>query len=102
MASIAGSLWEGNTVRFLDHLSGYIGYRYDAADEDALIGALEVTDDESPDAWFEYPLVGTPLLRVFLAQAVGSAVISVRVEGDIDAVLAARIETMLDLLSDGP
>ncbi|MEV7230579.1 hypothetical protein AB0M79_26685 [Polymorphospora sp. NPDC051019] len=100
MVSVDGWMWEGNTVRFLRHLSAYVGYRYDDADEDALTGALDVTDDETADAWFEHPLVGAPLLRVFLARAVSSAVISVRVEGDIDAILAARIETMLHLLSD--
>ncbi|GIE89605.1 hypothetical protein [Actinoplanes regularis] len=79
--------------------SRYIGYEYDAADEDALVGALDETDDESGTAWFRYPLQGTPPVVVALAQAVGGVVVSVRVDGDIDTVLEARIDTMLSLLS---
>ncbi|WP_327001116.1 hypothetical protein OHA72_39135 [Dactylosporangium sp. NBC_01737] len=91
-------VFEENVVQFLQHLSRYIGYRYDHLDEDALTGALEQTDDETPDAWFTYPLQGTPPLTVSLAQAVDGSVVSVRVDGDIDPVLAARIETLFDLL----
>lgn len=54
--------------------------------------------DESADAWFEYPLEGRPALMVHLAQSPGSAVVSVRVDGNIDPVLAARIETLMDML----
>jgi hypothetical protein len=98
MATVDGWIYEENVVRFLQHLSAYIGYRYDAADQDALIGALDDTDDESDTAWFQYPLQGSPPLVVFLARAVGGNEVSVRVEGDIDAVLEARIDTLVDLL----
>ncbi|WP_406045702.1 hypothetical protein OG799_15210 [Micromonospora sp. NBC_00898] len=50
------------------------------------------------DAWYIYPLAGTPSLTVSLAQAAGGSVVSVRVDGDIDPILAARVETLLDLL----
>jgi hypothetical protein len=33
-----------------------------------------------------------------LAQAAGGSVVSVRVDGDIAPILAARVETLLDLL----
>ncbi|MFC4069980.1 hypothetical protein [Actinoplanes subglobosus] len=89
---------EDNIVRFLEKISSYIGYDYDALDEAALTGALESTDDESADGWFNYPLVGTPPLTVSLARAVGGSIISARVQGEIDPVLAARFETLLDLL----
>ena len=98
MAIAGGWIYEQNVVRFLRQLSGYIGYEYDAADEDALIGALDDTDDESDTAWFRYPLQGTPLV-VSLAQAVGGSVVFLRIEGDIDVILEARIDTMLSLLS---
>lgn len=100
MAVVQGWILEENVVRFLCHLSGYLGYRYDAADEDALVGALDETDDETETAWFHYPLQGTPPVVVSLARAAGGTVVSVRVEGGIDAVLEARIETMLSLLSE--
>lgn len=89
---------EGNVVRLMQQISTYIGYPYDDLDEAALTGALDETDDESPDGWFEYPLAGEPELTVHLAQSPGSANVSVRVEGDVDAVLDARIETLLDIL----
>ncbi|MCY1143423.1 hypothetical protein OWR29_35955 [Actinoplanes sp. Pm04-4] len=98
MTTVDGWIFEENVVRFLEHLSGQIGYRYDAADEDALTGALEATDDETAAAWFRYPLEGTPPILVSLARAVGGSVITVHVEGEIDPILSARIETMLDLL----
>lgn len=50
----------------------------------------------SADSWFEYPLAGTPTLVVRLAHSQQSTVVSVRVEGVMDVVLAARIQTLLD------
>ena len=98
VTTVAGWIFEENVVRFLELLSRYVGYQYDAADEDALVGALEETDDESDTAWLQYPLPGTPPVVVSLAQAVGGSVVSVRIDGAIDTVLEARINTMLDLL----
>jgi hypothetical protein len=40
----------------------------------------------------------SPALMVHLARSPGSAVVSVRVEGIMDTVLAARIETLMDVL----
>jgi hypothetical protein len=96
--SVRGWVDEGNVVRLMEQISTYIGYSYDDLDEAALTGALDETDDESPDGWFEYPLAGRPELTVHLAQSPGSANVSVRVEGDVDVVLAARIETLLDIM----
>ncbi|MET0491753.1 MAG: hypothetical protein ABW000_01350 [Actinoplanes sp.] len=96
--TVAGWIYEDNVVRFLHHLSAYIGYRYDAADEDALVGALDDTDDESLTGWYQYPLQGTPPVVVSLARAVGDGIVMVRVDGGIDAVLEARVDTLLDLM----
>ncbi|MEJ3748645.1 hypothetical protein WEI85_35870 [Actinomycetes bacterium KLBMP 9797] len=98
MALIAGWVFEDNVVAFLEHISRYIGYEYDDLDEVALTGALKHTDDESAGSWFSYPLRGTPPVTVSLAQAVGGSTVSIRVEGDIEPILAARIETLFDLL----
>lgn len=98
MLLIDGWVSADNVVPFLEYVSRYIGYEYDDFDEAALTGALAQTDDDSADGWFGYPLVGAPPVTVSFAQAVGGTVVSVRVEGDIDPVLAARIETLLDLL----
>ncbi len=98
VASVQGWVNEDNVVRLLEQVSGHIGYSYDDLDEAALTGALDGTNDESADGWFQYPLQGSPALMVHLAQSPGSAVVSVHLEGNMDAVLAARIETLLDLL----
>jgi hypothetical protein len=98
VAHVGGWVPEDHVVPLLREISAYIGYTYDDLDEAALTGALDDTNDEAVDGWFEYPLAGTPILVIRLAQSPGSAVISIRVEGTMDGVLAARIETLLDLL----
>ncbi|MFI7493008.1 hypothetical protein ACIBXA_32020 [Micromonospora echinaurantiaca] len=98
VAWVDGWVTEEHVVQLLQRISAYIGYAYDDLDEAALTGALDDTNDEAVDGWFEYPLAGTPTLVVRLAQSPGSAVVSVRVEGTMDLVLATRVETLLDLL----
>ncbi|WP_238015674.1 hypothetical protein KZZ52_19430 [Dactylosporangium sp. AC04546] len=98
MSTIEGWVFEDNVVRFLEHVSHYTGYAYDDLDEVALTGALEDTDDEAPGGWFTYPLSGKPPLEVSLARADGGSVVSIRVAGDLDPVLTARVETLFDLL----
>ncbi|MEU8283953.1 hypothetical protein AB0C01_06395 [Micromonospora sp. NPDC048905] len=98
VAQVEGWVTEENVVRLLRQISVYVGYAYDDLDEAALVGALDDTDDDAADGWFEYPLAGTPMLVVRLALSPGSTVVSVRVEGAMDLVLATRIETALDLL----
>jgi hypothetical protein len=93
-SSVAGWLDFTNVVRFLTMVASYVGYPYDWWDEQALIGALDQTDDR----WFEYPLAGTPALTVRLARARGSDVITVQVVGELDDILATRVETLLDVL----
>lgn len=99
VSEVADWIWEENLVRFLQHVSGYIGYSSDDHDEAALTGALESTDDDDPtDLWFTYPLEGRPPLTVAMAKAVHGGEVSIRVAGDFDPVLAARIETVMELL----
>jgi len=96
---VAGWIEEDNLVLALERLSGFVGYRFDDLDETALVGALENTDDETDDRWFEYPLQGSPALTVRIARAVGSGDVIVVVRGAIGDILAARIETLLDVLT---
>ncbi|GIF26639.1 hypothetical protein BJ973_001085 [Actinoplanes tereljensis] len=95
---VSGWVSEDHVVRLLRQISFYIGYEYDDLDEVALTGALDDTDDEVAESWFEYPLAGKPELIVGLARSPGSAVVSVRVDGALNTALATRIETLLDLL----
>jgi hypothetical protein len=96
--SVHGRVNEDDLVELFEHISRQIGYAYDDLDEAALNGALDQTNDESADGWFLYPLAGTPPLTVRLAQSPRSRTVSVRVEGDMDPKLAARIETVLEPL----
>ncbi|MEV4538532.1 hypothetical protein AB0J82_32610 [Asanoa sp. NPDC049518] len=96
-AVLKGWVNEDNVARLFRTISSYIGYRYDDLDEDALVGALDDTDEET-GRWFEYPLAGTPPLTVFLAWPPGRSVVTVRVEGTMDLVLSSRVEVALDML----
>ena len=98
VAQVEGWVGEDHVVQLLRQISAYVGYSYDDLDEAALTGALDDTNDETVDGWFEYPLAGTPTLVIRLARSPGSAVVSVRAEGTMDLVLATRIDTLLDLL----
>ena len=93
---IAGWIHEDHVEKALLRLSAYVGYRFDEHDAAALVGAFD-----GPDDWFEYPLEGSPALTVRMAKDEDSCVVMVSVSGDIDEVLAARIETLLDLLTSG-
>ncbi|MBM2623133.1 hypothetical protein JIG36_47305 [Actinoplanes sp. LDG1-06] len=100
--NVSGWVHENNVVRLMRLVSHYVDYPYDDLDESALDGALDATDDERDDGWFDYPLEGTPPVTVRLARSPGSAVVSVRVDGELDPVLAARVETVIEMLSDPP
>ncbi len=95
---VDGRVTEEDIVQLLRQLSAYIGYAYDDLDEAALNGALDGTNDETADGWFDYPLVGTPRLVIRLARPPDNAVVSVRVEGSMDLVLATRIKELLEQL----
>jgi hypothetical protein len=96
--AVQGRVAEEDVVQLLKRLSGYICYAYDDHDEGALTGALDHTNDESADAWFRYPLMGIPPLTVHLARSPGSTVVSVRVQGTMKQILAARTAALLNPL----
>ncbi|SNT55212.1 hypothetical protein SAMN05421812_109188 [Asanoa hainanensis] len=95
-STLEGRVLAHHLVRALRQISAYIGYRYDDLDEEALTGALDDTDDEA-GPWFDYPLAGTPALTIFLARSQGGSAVSIRVEGLMNLVLSARIDTVLDV-----
>jgi hypothetical protein len=97
---VDGWVWPENVQPMLRLLSGYIGYAFDDSDWQAVEAALPETDADDHDAWYAYPLLGSPPLTVALAQNVGAEPVAVRVSGARDAVLSARISTVLDALAD--
>ena len=83
---------------FCENVARFVGYRWDSADADAFLGAIERTDVDR-DVWFDYPVVGTPALELRFALNEGSGVVSIDVRGEFDAVLEARLDTLCGVLS---
>lgn len=99
MAEVSGWIWNTNLDKLVEWVATYVDYRWDDLDDDALVGALDSTDADTPDAWFEYPIVGNPPVMLALALNEGSTVLSVRITGAFDTVLAARFDTLIDVFS---
>ncbi len=95
MATVTGWIYESNLHELVQRIAAYVGYRWDDLDDDALIGALDATDADNPDTWFEYPMVGDPPVILALARSNGH--LHVRISGMLDPVLIARFETLLDV-----
>lgn len=98
MAELEGWVDEENLERWFDYLSSYVGYEFDSFDWAAVSKALPATDADDEMTRYEYPIVGDPPLVVRLASAAEDGIVMVSVKGPIDPVLAARIETLFDLL----
>ncbi|ORT55068.1 hypothetical protein [Streptomyces sp. CB03238] len=100
LRDIGGWIWQRNLAAFMELLSRYVDSDFDETDMDRLALGLEATDDEDPDGWFAYPLIGsTASLEVRLANSVGSDVLSVVVAGAWSAALRLRIDTLMSALS---
>ncbi|MGX1913134.1 hypothetical protein ACWIID_30425 [Streptomyces phaeochromogenes] len=94
--SIAGWIWGRNLRAFLELLSGYAGYAFDETDWESIEAGVQDTDDEAPDSWYSYPLVGpNATFEVALAQAVGGQEVSVSVAGIKTPELRLRADTLL-------
>ena len=99
-SEIGGWIWPSNVRTALTYLSLWIGYDFTETDWQAIEIALPDTDSEAPHGWYEYPLIGTPELTVTLAGTPGDQPINIRVQGKIDQILAARVETLISILAD--
>jgi hypothetical protein len=97
MAQVAGWIHEENLNELIGYLTAYVDNVWDDLDDDVLLGALEETDSDKPDRWFEYPTVDESPVTVALARDPGSSVVMVRISGPFDEVLAARVATLLDV-----
>ncbi|QER90387.1 hypothetical protein [Streptomyces tendae] len=93
---IAGWIWCRNLHSFFRLLSHYAGYDFDDTDWETIEAGVQETDDEAPDGWYSYPLVGTSVtLSVALAQAVCGEEVSVSVTGAETLELRLRTDTLL-------
>ncbi|MCX5173585.1 hypothetical protein OG616_36925 [Streptomyces antibioticus] len=96
MAEVSGWIWRRNLRSFLELLSLYVGYDFDATDWDTVALALAGTDDEHADHWYSYPLVGSMhKIQVRLARSVGGDEVSVNVSGVVTGELELRADTLL-------
>ncbi|MFC9817373.1 hypothetical protein ACFVJM_35575 [Streptomyces virginiae] len=96
MAEVGGWIWERNLRPFLELLSHYGGYDFDATDWETVARAVEETDDERTEGWYAYPLVGeSGQAEVRLARSVGGDEVSVTVHGSLTAELRLRADTLL-------
>lgn len=81
-------IWNENVQPFLGLLARYAGYDFDDTDWQAVELGIQATDDEHPDRWYSYPLIGLHhRVEVHLAYTVGGDETSVRVVGTSDPEL---------------
>lgn len=97
---ITGWVWSGNVRTMMRWLAHFVGYTFDDSDWEAVSTGLPGTDSGTPDGWYNYPISGTSDLTVWPAENPGAAPVSVRVVGATDAVLVARIETLVGVLAE--
>ena len=95
---VAGWLFEDNLTKVVKYIAALVGYSWDELDDGALAAGIPNTDaDLPPDTWFEYPVKGTPELTLRIARDHGAGILSMIIDGELDDVVAARFETLLDL-----
>ncbi|MFF4324616.1 hypothetical protein [Streptomyces sp. NPDC001568] len=87
---------ERNLRSFLELLSHYVGYDFEATDWETVTRAIVKTDEEQPGGWYLYPLIGdTHGVEVRLARSVGGEEVSVTVNGPMTTELEVRADTLL-------
>ncbi|MDN3028363.1 hypothetical protein [Streptomyces sp. S.PB5] len=100
--TVEGWIWDENVQPFMALLARYVSYDFDGTDWQVVELGLEATDDEHPDRWYSYPLVGSSHhLDVHLAKAVGGHEVSVRVVGTTDPELLLRADTLIAAFATG-
>ncbi|GHG31934.1 MULTISPECIES: hypothetical protein [Amycolatopsis] len=98
MHRVAGWIFEGNLTKVVEYAAALVGYGWDELDDGALEAGVPETDaDLPPSTWFAYPIAGTPELALRIARDRDAGILSVIIDGEMDDVLAARLETLLDL-----
>ncbi|EOD70589.1 hypothetical protein H480_00300 [Amycolatopsis vancoresmycina DSM 44592] len=95
---VCGWIFQDNLAKVVEYLAGLVGYSWDELDDGALEAGIPNTEvDLPPDTWFEYPVAGAVVLTLRIARDHDGGIFSMIIDGEIDEVLAARIETLLDL-----
>jgi hypothetical protein len=100
VSEVRGWVWSGNVRTGLEYVSRWVGYEFDDTDWQAVENGLPDTSAEEPERWYDYPIVGSPQLVVLVAVNPGADPVDIRVQGEMDDILAVRIETLLSVLAD--
>jgi hypothetical protein len=100
IGEVGGWILPGNLRTLMFWVAHYVGYSFDDSDWAAVQAALPATNSEQASGWYDYPLLGSPPLRVWLANTPGDTPVSVRVTGDLGLILSARFETLIHVLQD--
>ncbi|MEU9804121.1 hypothetical protein [Streptomyces sp. NPDC051000] len=96
MAEVGGWILERNLRPFLELLSHYVGYDFEAADWETVARAIVKTDEDQAGGWYLCPLIGdTHGVEVRLARSVGGEEVSVSVNGPMTTELEVRADTLL-------
>jgi hypothetical protein len=98
-ATVGGWVWPSTVHTMMEFLASFVGYDFGYSDWDAVRFGLEGTDADLSDGFYEYPLVGDPVLTVRLARNVGADPVDVTVTGAMDVVLEARVDTLISVLT---
>jgi hypothetical protein len=84
MREVGGWIHEDNLSRVVEYIAALVHHEWDDLDDGALEAGIPSTDaDLPPGAW--------------IARDHEGGILSMTISGDVDAVLAARFETLLDL-----
>lgn len=95
---VRGWIFDDNLTRVVEYITSLVQYNWDELDSGALDAGIPSTNaDLAPSTWFEYPIAGVLEISLRIACDQGAGILSVIVSGEIDEVLAARFETLLDL-----
>lgn len=98
-----GWIWRPHLRSFLELLARYNSMWFDETDWETVSLGLETTDDETPDAWYSYPLDSSlHSLNVRLANTLGGNEVSVALTGATSADLRLRIDTLMDAFAARP
>ncbi|WP_327428592.1 hypothetical protein [Streptomyces sp. NBC_01236] len=98
-----GWIWRPHLRSFLELLARYNSMWFDETDWETVSLGLETTDDETPDAWYSYPLDSSlHSLNVRLANSPGGNEVSVALTGATSADLRLRIDTLMDAFAARP
>ena len=95
---VSGWIFEDNLARVVEYIATLVRYGWSDLDDGAFEAGIASTDADLPlGTWFEHPVVGIPDLVLRIARDHDGGTLSMIIGGELDTVLAARFETLLDL-----